>query len=129
MLNIVSAMLFASVNLGSVAQGSANSGVETNGFRQQSELSLLSPVVDLDLGGLEADLRFETLRLPQVPTSDHFDGLAPADGDDRAESQKSISNDLDPIVGLGAADSPRRGTVIIESLGGSVHLIATEVID
>jgi len=95
MLNIVSVMTLALFNLGSFVQGSVNDGVGTTGFRQQTELSLLSPVVDLDLDG----------------------------------SQRSIPIDLKPSVGRGAADNSRRATMIIESLSGSVHLIATEVID
>ncbi len=129
MLNIVAATIFASINLGSFAQGSVNDGVGTTGLRQQSELSLLSPVVHLNLSGLEADLRFEALRLPQIPTFDRLDGFAPVSDVDVGGTQKLISIDLSPSVDLGAAGSPRRGTVIIESLSGSVHLIATEAID
>ena len=129
MLNIVSALVLASFNLGSFAQGSVNDGVGISGFPQQTELSLLSPVVDLDLDGSGADLRFEELRLPQVLISDHFDGFAAAPDVDIAGSQRSIPVDLEPSVGRGAADNSRRATVIIESLSGSVHLIATEIID
>lgn len=129
MLNIVSVIILASFNLGSFVQGSVNDGVGTTGFRHQTELSLLSPVVDLDFDGSGADLRFEELRLPQFRISEHFGGFAAAPDVDTAGSQRSIPIDLKPSVGRGAADNSRRATVIIESLSGSVHLIATEVID
>jgi hypothetical protein len=129
MLNIVSAMILASFNLGSFVQGSVNDGVGTTGFRHETEVSLLSPEVDLDFDGSGTDLRFEELRLPQVMVSEHFGGLAAADDVDIVGTQRSIPIDLEPSVGRGAADTTRTATVIIESLSGSVHLIATEVID
>lgn len=103
MLNIVSAVLLASFNLGSFVEGSVNEDVGTTGFRE--------------------------LTFPQVLISDHFDGFAAAPDADIADSQRSIPIDLEPSVGQGAAGNSRSATVIIESLSGTVHLIATESIN